>query len=131
MLHPSMRMHVDARVKAMSEKHGVRLLRYANVGNHLHLLVLGPSRRGFQAFLRETTGVIAMMMTGSRKGVTERFWDGLAFTRIVSWGRDLENVRLYFIKNLFETAGFLNREAKARGVKVVQLFGWRTGRGFA
>lgn len=125
LLHPSNVRHVDGHARRIALKHRVRLYRYVNVGNHLHLLVKTPTRRAFQRFLREASGVIAAAVTGARKGnAVGRFWDFLAYTRVVAWGRDFRNVELYFIKNLFETAGLLTRRAKAAGLRPIPLAGW-------
>src|SRR6476469_277078 len=43
-----------------SERHGVRIYRFANVGTHLHLLAQAKTRKNFQAFLREFAGVVAI-----------------------------------------------------------------------
>ncbi len=124
MLHPKKRDPVDTRAHHIARRHGVRIYRFANVGNHLHLLVKTPTRIAFQRFLRELTGVIAALMTGATKGSPGRFWDGLAYTRIVTWGRDLKNIEQYFIKNIFEAAGLLTRRARAAGLRVIPLAGW-------
>lgn len=131
MLSPRLQPHVDQATRRIAAKHGVRLYHYANVGNHLHLLVKTPTRTAFKNFLRELTGVIAVIVTGAKKGnsLAKReglrgFWDFLPYTRLVSWGRDFENLRLYFVKNLFEAAGLLTRRAKAAGVRVIPITGW-------
>lgn len=142
MLAPSHERRVRAIVDRASYKYGVRLRRYVNVGNHLHLLVQTRTRRAFQGFLREISGRIAMLITGARKSfpiesITEpsegkparrrrapgakRFWDHPAYTRVVSWGRDLANLKRYFIKNHFEAAGLLTRRMKAAGARVIML----------
>lgn len=112
-----------------SEKYGVRVYRFANVGNHLHILVLVRTRTAFKRFLRELTGRIAATITGSRKShpMGGKFWDFLPYTRIVSWGRDLKNIEAYFIKNLFEAAGLLTRKAKAAGLRIISINPWAAG----
>jgi REP element-mobilizing transposase RayT len=125
LLHPQHQKQVDRHARRIAEKHGVRLYRYANVGNHLHLLVKTPSRRAFQSFLREVSGVIAACVTGGRKGnPVGRFWDYLAYSRRVTWGREFRNLELYFIKNLFEAAGLLTWRMKEAGVGPIPLAGW-------
>jgi REP element-mobilizing transposase RayT len=131
MLHSRNCARVDDATRRIARKHGVRLYRYANVGNHLHLLVKTPSRTVFKNFLRELAGGVSMIVTGSKKGHAlakagdqRGFWDYLPYTRIVSWGRDFENLKLYFVKNLFEAAGLLTPRAKALGLKVISLKGW-------
>jgi REP element-mobilizing transposase RayT len=126
MLHPKLQPHVDAAARTIATRHGVRLYRYANVGNHLHLLVRARTRVAIQRFLRDLAGTIAIIMTGAKKSnpLASRFWDGLAYTRIVSWGREFRTLELYFIKNLFEAAGLLTRKAKALGLRVIPLGRW-------
>lgn len=131
LLHPRHCEHVERYARQIAARNGVRLYRFTNVGNHLHLLVKTPTRKAFQKFLREVAGAIAMIVTGARKGAGLRrnetgrgFWDQLAYTRIVRWGRDFRNLELYFIKNLFEAEGLLTRRMKAAGVQVIPLVGW-------
>ena len=104
----------------------MRIYRYANVGNHLHLLVRSRTRIAFKRFLKDLSGTIALIVTGAKKSqpLQGRFWDHLAYTRIVNWGRDFKIMELYFIKNLFEAAGLLTRKAKAPGLRVIPLAAW-------
>jgi REP element-mobilizing transposase RayT len=46
-------------VYGLGKKHQVRVYRFANAGNHLHLLVMPKSREAFKSFLRSISGVIA------------------------------------------------------------------------
>jgi REP element-mobilizing transposase RayT len=124
MLHPRNRKLVDELVARITKKHRIRLLRYANVGNHLHLLILTRYRSHLKAFLRELGGAIAQSMTGARKGLSGKFWDQPPYTRIVTWGRQLRTLETYFIKNWFEAAGLLTRKAKAAGVRAICTRGW-------
>lgn len=129
MLSARNRDRVDTLVRRIAARHGQRLYRYANVGNHLHLLVKTPTRRVFQRFLKDLTGSIACLVTGAKNSnpIQGRFWDRLAYTRIVRWGRDFKNIELYFIKNLFEAAGLLTKKAKALGLTVIPIAGWAKG----
>src|ERR1700733_1202708 len=55
-------------VLRFATKNGVKVLSFANVGNHLHFqLRLGP-RQLYRPFIRALTGVIAMKITGTGKG---------------------------------------------------------------
>lgn len=133
MLAPAYERRVRAVVDAASKKYGVRVHRFVNVGNHLHLLVQTRTRRAFQGFLREIAGAVAMLITGARKShaLGSRFWDLLAYTRVVSWGRDFSRLKLYFIKNHFEAAGLMSwRDLKA-GARVISLRSLPTARATA
>lgn len=85
----------------------LRLYRYVNVGNHLHVLVKAKRRQDLQRFLRVLAGRIAMRITGARKGkpLQERFWSRLAYTRLVEWGRTFTNALNYLAKNFGEAQG--------------------------
>jgi hypothetical protein len=55
-------------------RHGVKVYRVANAGNHLHLLVRFTKRRGLQNFLRGSTGLIARKVLGAERGKAKK-WD--------------------------------------------------------
>jgi REP element-mobilizing transposase RayT len=108
----------------LARENGVKVYRYENVGNHLHLLIKTKNRSGFQKFLRIFSGRIAQLITGARKGNPQgKFWDSLAFTRIVQWGRDFKRMTHYFIKNELESLGHITLFAKnlcQRGILIFE-----------
>ena len=66
-----------------------------------------------------------MRVTGARKSVEladGRFWDELAYTRVVEWGRDLARTTRYIVTNLFEAAGLISGRDKAAGLRAIELF---------
>jgi REP element-mobilizing transposase RayT len=128
MLHPKHCDHIHAETERLANRLGVRLYRYANVGNHIHLLIKVSSRAVWQRFLRELTGAIAIIVTAAKKGQALKqnesgrgFWDRLAFTRIVHFGRDFENMGRYLIKNLFESAGVPMKRLLAQGYRILTI----------
>src|SRR6478736_4428685 len=56
MLHPKYRNHIQSFTSKLAKRWGIRLYRYANVGNHIHLLVKVPSRAIWRRFLKELSG---------------------------------------------------------------------------
>src|SRR5882672_7466900 len=100
----SLRKHerdVRAALRAMARRFGIRVYDFANVGTHLHLLVRARRRDEFQAFLRSFAGVVARRVTGARRGRPldgGRFWSTLAWSRVVTWGRDFAGVRHYIFR---------------------------------
>ena len=121
----------DALYSEASRNH-VKLHAVANAGNHLHLLVQAPAREALSGFLRAVSGRIAMIVTGARKGNAlafigssqkvsiesrnERsgFWDQRPFTRLVSLGRDFQNVCRYVTMNSTESFGRFSRDNARR-----------------
>lgn len=95
-----------------ARKFGVCVADYVNVGNHLHVKVKITNRGGFQKFLKATTALIARKVTGARRGHKfGRFWEGLAFTRVLK--SRMEELRLtgYFDSNRIEVEeGYAARE---------------------
>jgi len=71
---------VDEQVADICKKHGVRLYQYANVGNHLHLLIKIPGREAWAAFIRELSGRIAQIVRGLT-GIQGDFWTQRQFGR--------------------------------------------------
>ncbi|HTL11642.1 MAG TPA: transposase [Bdellovibrionota bacterium] len=107
LLHHQNRARVDRIIFGRAEAHGVKVYRTANVGNHLHLLVKAPTRAQFGNFLRAISALISRAITGAKKGnPVGRFWDALAYTRVIHWGRHFEALKAYLGKNRLEAVGF-------------------------
>lgn len=111
-LAPKNQLFVEATLKAKARKFGVRIAEFVNVGNHLHLKIKIASRVTFQSFLRSVTTLIARFITKAKRGQKfGRFWQGLAFTRVLR--TSLEELRLkgYLEANRREaTNGYEDRE---------------------
>jgi putative transposase len=88
---------------------GVKIYRFANAGNHLHLIILPRSREAFKCFLRAITGTIPRIILKCEKGRPKklRFWDQRPFTRIASWGKDFRGLSNYLKRNQLEALGFI------------------------
>lgn len=130
MLHPKHCDHIHDATRAVARRWGIRIYRYANVGNHIHLLIRVPSRSAWRSFLRQLAGGIALIVTGAKKGAPltkneadRGFWDHLAFTRIVRFGQDYRGVALYLIQNLFEVAGVPVKKLLAEGARMMTVGG--------
>ncbi|MCM2279322.1 MAG: hypothetical protein NDJ89_14700 [Oligoflexia bacterium] len=135
MLHPRHRDPILALLNRLKQRWGVAVYRYANVGNHLHLLIRAKSRANWQGFIRELSGGIAMIVTGAKKGnalpraqglelpetARRAFWDGLVYTRIVRFGRDFRMIAEYVCKNLWEGCGIPIRGLLAKGYRILEI----------
>jgi hypothetical protein len=87
----------------MARRFDIRVYDFANVGTHLHLLVRARRRETFQSFLRSFAGIVARRVTGARRGrPSGPFFNGLAWSRVVAWGRDYFGVRHYVFRNQIE-----------------------------
>ena len=97
-------------VATLPTQYGVRVYELSINGNHLHLLTRAMSRKGFKSFLRVLAGMIAMKLTGAKKGngLLKRFWASRPWSRIVAgWGRAFTIVRSYVLQNQREAHGII------------------------
>jgi REP element-mobilizing transposase RayT len=114
MLRSSVAGRIKNDARRLARRYGLTLYRYANVGNHIHMLTRARSRAGLQCFLRVFAGVTAKRVTGPRRGrAVGKFWDRLAYSRIVSWGREYRSVAANVRQNEDEARG-IRRATRAR-----------------
>ncbi|MEK6578888.1 MAG: transposase [Bdellovibrionota bacterium] len=97
---------VESLARKYAQHFGIRILEYANAGNHLHLVIKGPKREALQNYFRKLPGAVAQLITGAKKGHKfGRFWDELIYSRVVEWGIALRHARDYVLLNSIEAAG--------------------------
>ncbi len=105
-LYKQNEQHVRHIIEKQARKFFVKIRDYANVGNHLHLEIEITARKEFKQFLRSITCMIARKITGARKGKKfGKFWDHLAFTRIVRSYKEQQLLERYIMANKFEAIG--------------------------
>jgi hypothetical protein len=91
------------------------------MGNHIHLKIKITDRKYFQNFLRTVTALIARKVTGAAK--TKRFgkfWDALAFTRVVKTSYEELQLKGYFNANREQK----NKSYQAREEFLRQFNSW-------
>lgn len=117
MKHRKHESKITSMVYVYAARFRVHVYRFANVGNHLHLLVKAQDRKDLADFLRVLAGRIAVTVSGARKHVKRigKFWDHLCWSRLVKWGREFQVVRRYVFANQMEALGFDEGVAKLAG----------------
>ncbi len=115
---------VDKILHKTAKKHGVKIYEYANVGNHLHLLLKIPHIKRWAAFIRELTGRISQelqQLKGPEKG--KKYWSKRPYTRIVQgWRKAYKTAKEYVMLNQWEAEGFINRKEVKRLKDLRALF---------
>ena len=102
---------IDRTVNLQGCKHGVKVYKVGNGGDHLHLVLKPMSRRAFNAFIRSITGLIARIITGRQRGAGaggSAFWEQRPYSKIIEWGRQFRWTMSYLMKNDLQTFGFLD-----------------------
>jgi REP element-mobilizing transposase RayT len=115
MLKPRNKKRIDEIVRNSAKIFSIKIERFVNVGNHLHLLIKAPARWQQANFFRTISGRIVRHVMGVEKGSPgkfSRFWDSKPFTRLVSWGRAYKAVTHYLSLNSLEAIGFTKDTAK-------------------
>jgi hypothetical protein len=104
-LHIQNSTWVEALIRAKAKKFYVRIDQFVNVGNHLHLKIKIARREDFQKFLKSITCLIARKITGAVRGKKfGRFWQGLAFTRVLKSSLEVLNLKGYLRANEIEAS---------------------------
>lgn len=104
---------VNEIVDRVCRKHGIKIYRYNNIGNHLHLLIRMTHVWMWAAFIRELTGRISQFVQGitaQQKGVP-KFWSQRPHTAIVrSWRTGFKNIKEYLELNALEAENLISRK---------------------
>lgn len=120
-LQKSNRKIVSEILKRQARNWGVEIKDWVNMGNHLHIKCRFSQRQNFQNFLRTVTALIARQITSAKKGIKiGRFWDGLAFTRILKSSFEELHLKNYFNANRLEC----QHGPAARETKLKEFQGW-------
>jgi REP element-mobilizing transposase RayT len=94
---------IEALIRKYAIKYGVEIQDLINMGNHFHIRLTIRRRDLFAQFLRTITAMIARLVTKAKKGNKfGKFWDALAFTRIVKSRIEQLQLRGYFKANRIE-----------------------------
>ena len=106
-------------VASISNRFGVTLVKYSNVGNHLHLVVRLPakgmtSKLLYAKWIRLLTSRLAFEIGRAKKGEPlkdengkrTKFWDAIPFSRVIHGRRDWNTIDRYVLKNELEALGF-------------------------
>lgn len=143
------RARIEVLVATLAKRHHVHIHRFANAGNHLHLLIECRERRGFRAFLRTLSGSIARFIkledqhqtalaakaaygaedgvangaiNGAANGTKDSLWLQRPWTRILpSRGRALLTASRYVDLNDIEGSYWGVTRAEARRLQSIEV----------
>lgn len=97
-------------VRHHCRKNGIKLIEFANAGNHLHLLIKAGNRQTYLRFIKALCGAIALKITGSNKfqALAKGFWDYRPFTRVIESLRGFLTAKDYLLLNQLEAVGIIS-----------------------
>ncbi len=92
----------------LASRHGVRIYRIVNAGNHLHITLKLSKQFQWTGFISGVTGGIARLVGYRRdEHAKQGFWNSRPFTRLISWGKDYDMVKDYHTLNQLEADGIV------------------------
>lgn len=123
---------IDSLIRNQAKLNNVKIYRFVNVGNHLHLVIKLEDPKLFAKFIRAVTGLIARHVLKRERGPgissaeefsipkkaspqdqamhkKNQFWVARPFTRLIAWGRDYNYVSGYMDKNQNQANGQTNK----------------------
>ena len=111
MRHKRHRRRIDQLVYKQAKLRKIRIYKYANVGNHLHILLKPSSRAAYVAFIKALSGLIARQILKAEKNAAKglKFWNQRPFSRVVHWGRAFKIAKNYVQQNAEEARSGLSR----------------------
>lgn len=95
LLHPANRKMLLKYTRRFVFRFHVRLYSFANVGNHIHIVIRVSDRKSYVSFISALTGTISKMIFKSAG-----MWDMRPFTRVATWGRGFQIVKKYVERNV-------------------------------
>ncbi len=103
-----------------SERYGVKIVTFANAGNHLHLQIKLSNRYAYFKFIRAVTAAIAMKVGGHNRWSVNsapaksdrKFWDRRPFSRVVESFKAYLNLKDYIRINQLEGEGYCRKGAR-------------------
>ncbi len=100
---------VEKIITNVANKHGVKIFKRANVGNHLHLALKLPHVNRWAAFIRELTGRLGLALKDSLDGT--KLWLHRPHTRIIrGWQKAFRILLDYIELNQWEGDGIISRK---------------------
>lgn len=97
---------VRALIAKLAKRHGIRIYRIVNAGNHLHITLRLSKQFTWKGFISGLTGGIARAVQYKRAESSMRsFWNSRPFTRLITWGRDYNVVKDCHTLNQLEADG--------------------------
>jgi REP element-mobilizing transposase RayT len=108
--YSSKRERVKNFVYSFSQRKGVKILSFANVGNHIHLHVRLHNHSLYKAWIRGLSSGLAMISHGLEglkrlKVLKQKFWEQRPFSRVIRNFRHFLNTKSYVEVNILEGMG--------------------------
>jgi REP element-mobilizing transposase RayT len=93
-------------IRDSAGRYQIRIYNFALNWNHLHFVILVPSREAYKNFVRFLTSQIVAHFSKKHGKKLKGLFSLRPFTRIVSWGQDFRRVCNYVAANIYESFNY-------------------------
>ncbi|MBY0384527.1 transposase [bacterium] len=91
-----------------SKTYYIKIYETAVCSNHIHICLQSPNPESFKNFLRTLTGQIAFQIKQKfPEFKSKAFWEVRPYTKVISWGQQLNSVLNYIERNRLEASGWI------------------------
>lgn len=104
-LKPNVARSLEYLIAQCARRSGVRIYRYQNVGNHIHLVIRLRRRRSWLAFSRSFTSLLKARLELLWNMKIKKLFDHRPFTRVGSWDWEFRVLSDCSLKNLLDSWG--------------------------
>jgi REP element-mobilizing transposase RayT len=87
----------------IADKYNVKVYQLVFNHSHLHAAILIPNRESYVSFIRELTSKLVSYFSKSTKVRFKKIFLNRPFTRIVDWGKGIQKLMSYLVKNEIES----------------------------
>ncbi|MAV91468.1 MAG: hypothetical protein CL676_08595 [Bdellovibrionaceae bacterium] len=101
------RNFIQKTLKKQSKTFNHQILSWSVQRNHIHILIRICDRSSYLKFIRAFTGLLA-------RKLGRGLWKFRPFTKVLSWGREIENVSSYIFQNEMEVCGIWDYKPRSR-----------------
>lgn len=91
-----------------ADRYKIQVFEVAFNWTHIHMVISFRSRSDYTNFIRYFTSQMVRTLNTRHGKNLKGLFEAIPFTRIVSWGRDFDNVRRYTRTNTLEALGGLD-----------------------
>jgi hypothetical protein len=108
---------VEKLIQKQANKYGIKIEKQGFAWTHLHILIMVPSRKAYNSFIRTLTSLIVDHFSKAKGISLKGLFTLRPHTTIVTWGREYNNVIEYIVRNDLEARGLIKYQERKRKKK--------------
>lgn len=95
-----------------AKKWNIKIYDYAICSNHIHMVLKARNVVELKSFLRVFSGQTAFQIQKTASFRIQNFWSHRPYSKVLSWGQQLERTLNYVLRNRLEAQGWIHYKRK-------------------